>query len=459
MGRDMRGGGRIGVAGALLFVAALLGAAGPAHPSVRHPSWHQPAAGLPAAPAASGIPVAVGATVTEAGGVTRLVVDLSAPVAMAAVLTEGPDRLVIDLPEINVQVDPAAGRLGPRGVGVVRAFRFGLFAPGRSRIVADLAGPVALRRAEVVSIAGGDASRLTVELSRSDRAAFHAAARRPEPGPADTRRAVPVADGEGAAADGAATPDRRPVVVIDPGHGGIDPGASGVLGAVEKDVVLGFSSALAARLSAGGHYRVVMTRHDDSFVSLSARVGMARDAEAALFISVHADTLSDGSVTGATVYTASDRASDAEAARVAATENQADAAAGLDDAPKAAEVSDILFDLARRETRTYAHQFQHTLTGYWAKIARLNRNPERAAGFKVLQAPDVPSVLLELGYLSSGQDVRTLGSAEWRAKAVDGVSAAVDAFFAGRGAPPPGDAAPPAAPPPGSAPPGPAAMR
>ena len=458
MGRGMRGGGRIGIARASLLGIALLGAAGPARASVRHPSWHQPAAALPVAAAASGIPVAVGARVTEADGVTRLVVDLSGRVDVAAVLTEGPDRLVVDLPEVNVQVEPAAGQLGPRGVGLIRAFRFGLFAPGRSRIVADLAGPVALRRADVASIAGGDASRLTVELVRSDRAAFHAAARRPEPSPAETLRAVSVPGDEGTAPDRGAAPDGRPVVVIDPGHGGIDPGATGVLGAVEKDVVLAFSSALAARLSEGGRYRVVMTRHDDSFVSLSDRVRMARDAEAALFISVHADTLSDGSVAGATVYTASDQASDAEAARVAATENQADAAAGLEDAPKAAEVSDILFDLARRETRTYAHQFQHTLTGYWAKIARLNRNPERAAGFKVLQAPDVPSVLLELGYLSSGQDVRTLASPEWRARAVEGMAAAVDTFFAGRGAPPPA-AASSARPGPGSVRPEAAAMR
>ena len=162
------------------------------------------------------------------------------------------------------------------------------------------------------------------------------------------------------------------------------------------------------------------------------RVRCARDADAALFISIHADTLADASVTGATVYTASDRASDAEAAHVAAVENRADEAAGLEPGIKEPDVSDILFDLARRETRTYAHQFQRTLTGYWAKIARLNRNPERAAGFKVLQAPDVPSVLLELGYLSSDKDVKVLTSAEWRDKATASVASAVDAFFADR---------------------------
>lgn len=425
---------------AVAFAAALVP---PASASVKHPSWHPPAGpAMPVAPArggvAAGMPVAVDARVSVVGGVTRLVVDLSAKAAVEAALTEAPDRLVLDLPEVNFQVDPAAGRLDPGGVGLIRAFRFGLFAPGRSRIVVDLGGPAALRRAEVASIAGGDASRLTVELVPTDRASFHAAARRPLP--------------EGAASAVAVQPsgeDARPVVVIDPGHGGIDPGASGLSGAVEKDVVLLFSSALAAKLSAGDRYRVVMTRRDDSFVSLGDRVRVARDSDAALFISVHADTLSDGSVAGATVYTASDQASDAEAARVAATENQSDAAAGLDETPKAAvDVSDILFDLTRRETRSYAHQFQHTLTGYWAKIARLNHNPERSAGFKVLQAPDVPSVLLELGYLSSGQDVRSLESADWRAKAVEGVSASVDSFFAGRVAPTPAPA-----------PPGPAAMR
>ncbi len=423
------------VAAIALAAAASTLAAAPASASVKHPSWHRAAAAAPGAVPA-GVPVAVDARVSVAGGVTRLVVDLSAGTSVEAALTEGPDRLVLDLPEVNFQVDPASGRLDPQGVGLIRAFRFGLFAPGRSRIVVDLGGPAALRRAEVASIAGGAASRLTVELAPTDRPTFHAAARRPAPDA--TAPAVPVEPPAG---------DARPVVVIDPGHGGIDPGASGVSGAVEKDVVLQFSSALAAKLSAGDRYRVVMTRRDDSFVSLGDRVRIARDSDAALFISVHADTLSDGSVTGATVYTASDQASDAEAARVAATENQSDAAAGLDEAPKAAaDVSDILFDLTRRETRAYAHRFQRTLTGYWAKIARLNHNPERSAGFKVLQAPDVPSVLLELGYLSSGQDVRSLESPDWRAKAVDGVSASVDAFFAGSAAP-------------AAVPPGPAAMR
>ena len=408
-------------------LAAMATSTAPTLASVKHPSWQQVSAGQDADRHDAAVPVAVAVRVTETAGITRLVFDLSDPVAVRTTLTEKPDRLIVDLPEGNFQIDPAARGLGNGGTGVVRAFRFGLFAPGKSRIVVDLSAPSTLRRADVASIAGGDPSRLTIELSRTDRQAF-AAAVRTSGSTHDT-----TLPGPSAVTSPISTPhDPRPVVVIDPGHGGIDPGASGVAGVVEKAVVLDFASALASRLSAGDRYRVVMTRRDDSFVSLEDRVRFARDADAALFISIHADTLADASVTGATVYTASDRASDAEAAHVAAVENQADEAAGLEPGLTQPDVSDILFDLARRETRTYAHQFQRTLTGYWAKIARLNRNPERAAGFKVLQAPDVPSVLLELGYLSSDRDVKMLTSAEWRDKASASVASAVDAFFADR---------------------------
>lgn len=440
----MRGLGRTrridGTKRLLLVAISLATLTVPTSASVKHPSWQQVSPGHDADRHDVAVPVAVAVRVTEAGGVTRLVFDLSDPVAVRATLTEGPDRLIVDLPEVNFQIDAASGGLGTGGTGVVRAFRFGLFAPGKSRIVVDLSAPSALRRADVASIAGGDPSRLTIELARSDRQTFTAAVRS-----SGAEHETTLPGPSAAAASMPATNDPRPVVVIDPGHGGIDPGASGVEGVIEKSVVLDFASALASRLSAGDHYRIVMTRRDDSFVSLEDRVRSARDANAALFISIHADTLADASVTGATVYTASDRASDAEAAHVASIENQADEAAGVEPGLKEPDVSDILFDLARRETRTYAHQFQRTLTGYWAKIARLNRNPERAAGFKVLQAPDVPSVLLELGYLSSDRDVKMLTSSEWRDKATASVASAVDAFFAdhngARPSPPIGTAA------------------
>jgi N-acetylmuramoyl-L-alanine amidase len=224
----------------------------------------------------------------------------------------------------------------------------------------------------------------------------------------------------------------KPVVMIDPGHGGIDRGAM-VKGLVEKDLVFDFAKAVAAKLETDGRFKVVMTRDDDSFVTLSERVRMARDGNAALFVSIHADTLSDASdVSGATVYTVSDRASDAEAARVAQKENQADAAAGLDKTEDASDVSDILFDLTRRETRAYSHFFAHTLTNYWRVAGRLNKNPQRSAGFRVLKAPDVPSVLLELGYLSNKTDGQALSSEQWRDKASSQVAEAIEAFFSAR---------------------------
>jgi N-acetylmuramoyl-L-alanine amidase len=179
---------------------------------------------------------------------------------------------------------------------------------------------------------------------------------------------------------------------------------------------------------------VLMTRTSDVFVPLGERVRIARTSGAALFVSVHADTLAgEPGVSGATVYTASDKASDAEAARVAESENQADLVAGLDSSEEQSEVSDILFDLTRRETRAFSHVFARTLVGYWKEIGRLNKNPQRSAGFRVLKAPDVPSVLLELGYLSSEKDLTGLVAPAWRQKAAGTVAKAIDRFFQSRG--------------------------
>ena len=368
--------------------------------------------------------VAVGARLERAAGGARLTFDLSRAVEARAFVLENPDRVVIEAPPINFQIDPAVGRAGA-AAGLVKAFRFGTYTADRSRVVIDLAGPAQVTKIASVPIAGRDATHLTIQLGRTDRASFHQAALQAATGPDGAASPVPPR----VAGDGG-----KPVVVIDPGHGGIDPGASGIDGVVEKDVTLRFAQALADKLTATGRYAVRMTRTGDTFVSLPDRVRITRDAHAALFVSIHADTVAEGDgVSGATVYTASDRASDAEAARVAATENKADQAAGIEAAPDASEVSDILFDLTRRETRTFSHSFQRTLAGYWQKIARLNKNPERAAGFWVLKAPDVPSVLLELGYLSSPTDVAALTAPQWRDTAVGAVVASVDSFFAARG--------------------------
>ncbi|MDB5509946.1 MAG: N-acetylmuramoyl-L-alanine amidase [Hyphomicrobiales bacterium] len=376
---------------------------------------------------------------------TRLVFDLSSPVEADAFVMVDPDRVIIDLPEVNFQLDPRAGQTQPRTrgrrgapapkatTGVISSYRFGLFAPGKSRIVIDLAKPARVVRA--ITEAGPDGRhRLQIDLAPIDAATFRRTARA-------TVRDLPVDRPAAAKPEATAAADARPLVVIDPGHGGIDSGAQGIGSVIEKTLVFDFSKILEGQLKESGKYRVQLTRNADVFVSLADRVKFARDANAALFISIHADTISEAAgVSGATVYTVSDKASDAQAAKLAEKENDADSAAGLGGTEDGADVSDILFDLTRRETRAYSHVFARSLVNYWSQAGRLNKNPMRSAGFLVLKAPDVPSVLLELGYLSSEKDIAALMKPQWREKAAGAIAEAIDKFFAPRiGA---GDAAP-----------------
>jgi N-acetylmuramoyl-L-alanine amidase len=307
---------------------------------------------------------------------------------------------------------------------LVKAFRFGTFGPGKSRVVIELTRPACIANLETKPIVkGADPSRLIVDLKPCDAEVFAEAAKAALPPPA------PVAI-EPAPAQPPAGP---PVIVIDPGHGGIDGGAFGLHGVVEKAVVYDYALELKKRLEANNAFKVVLTRVGDEFVSLDDRVRIAREANAALLISIHADTLRVRArgVYGATVYTCSDRASDAESARIAERENSADKAAGADQSADTAGVADILYDLKRRETRTFAHIFSRGLVANWqAAAGRLNHNPERSAGFVVLKAADFPSVLVELGYLSNPEDVANLTSADWRAKTASAMVASIQRFFA-----------------------------
>lgn len=388
------------------------------------------------------IPVATAVHIESSGKNVRLVFDLSTAVPVKAFVLADPKRVVVDLPEVDFEIDPQVGqpaelarrRAGARArsavgrapAALIVAYRFGLFAPGRSRIVIDLGGPARIAQA-TCERAAGQGSHLVIELAPTDEASFAAAARAARAAQAAAMPApVPVTPRH--------AKDARPTIVLDPGHGGLDSGAVGGRGIVEKQIVLAFAKELAAKLRASGRYKVVMTRTSDVFVPLDERVQLARNANAALFISIHADILrgAGASVSGATVYTESDRASDAEAAQVAESENRADAIAGVDHQNHPSDVSDILLDLARRETRTYSNVFARTLVKYWRRTARLNKNPHRSAGFVVLKAPDIPSVLLELGYLSNRKDVADLRSPEWRAKAAKAVVRSIDSFFARR---------------------------
>jgi N-acetylmuramoyl-L-alanine amidase len=231
-----------------------------------------------------------------------------------------------------------------------------------------------------------------------------------------------------------ASDDPRPLVVIDPGHGGIDNGTKAATGELEKTIVLDFALMLRDRLEQSKKYRVAMTRSDDTFVPLTERVRFARSLKAALFISIHADYLPkrEGEAQGATVYTLSDTASDSEAARLAEDENKADVIAGVDLTSESSEVADILIDLAQRETKAFSVQFARDLVGELKTATRLHKNPMKAASFVVLRSPDVPSVLVELGYVSTKDDLKQLMSQSWREKTAAATVKAVDAFFAPR---------------------------
>jgi N-acetylmuramoyl-L-alanine amidase len=228
--------------------------------------------------------------------------------------------------------------------------------------------------------------------------------------------------------------DPRPLIVIDPGHGGIDTGTKSGNGHDEKDVVLAFGLLLRDKLEKTGKYRVIMTRSDDTFIPLWDRVRFARAHKASLFISVHADSIpkSEGQAEGATVYTLSDRASDAQAERLADAENKSDVIAGVDLTSQPDDVANILIDLAQRETKMFSSQFARTLVGELKGTARLHQHPLKSAGFIVLKAPDVPSVLVELGYMSTQDDLVNLVSTAWRSRTADSLVSAVNTFFAPR---------------------------
>ena len=386
--------------------------------------------------ASSNFPVASDARLAGDGKRTRFVLDLDKSIQFRAFALADPYRVVVDIPQVSFQLPPEAGITGR---GLVKAFRYGLVMPGGSRIVFDLTGPARIAKSYVLDAANDQPPRLVLELEEVDRTNFVqslAVESRPQLRPAIADAADPIVAMKAAAEPRPADAvDLRPVVVIDPGHGGVDNGTQAGGGENnEKDLVLGFGLALRDRIEKGGKYRVVMTREDDTFVPLADRVRIARTQSAALFVSIHADALprGEGDAQGATIYTLSDRASDSEAERLAETENKADAIGGVNLTEEPTEVADILIDLARRETRTFSNRFARLLMGEMKTTARMHKRPLKSAGFKVLKAPDVPSVLVELGYVSNKEDLEHLLSESWRARIVGSMGQAIDAFFAKR---------------------------
>jgi N-acetylmuramoyl-L-alanine amidase len=297
-------------------------------------------------------------------------------------------------------------------------------------MVVDLVRPARIDKALVLDAANDQPARLVLDLTAISRDAFMRLAalegRVPDNRKTDSLPEKSLPENR--------SDDARPLIVIDPGHGGIDNGTKAATGEMEKTIVLEFCLILRDKIEKLGKYRVVMTRVDDSFVALSDRVALARARQASLFISIHADALArgEGDAQGATVYTLSERPSDARAARLAEAENQADVIAGLDLTSEPKDVAGILIDLARRDTKTFSVQFAQTVVNSMKATAKLHQNPLKAASFVVLKAPDVPSVLVELGFVSNKMDLRSLISPEWRQRTADSIVQAVDTYFTTR---------------------------
>ena len=218
--------------------------------------------------------------------------------------------------------------------------------------------------------------------------------------------------------------------MLDPGHGGKDPGAIGVSGTYEKHVSLAAALELRRQLEAGGHYRVALTRGRDAFVPLDDRVAKAQAQGAALFVSMHADALSDHSVRGASVYTLASTASDPQSAALAQRENSADQFGGAGLHTASPEVSRILASLIRQETRIGSGRLARSLVGNLDRDLPMLPNPERHAGFVVLKAADIPSVLVEMGFMSNPSDEAALRQPQHRARVATAMKRAVDAYFA-----------------------------
>jgi N-acetylmuramoyl-L-alanine amidase len=362
---------------------------------------------------------------------TRFVVDLSQKVDVATFALADPYRIVIDLPQINFQFPAKAGE---HGRGLVTAFRYGLIMQGGSRIVLDAKGPVRVEKAFVLGAAEGQPARLVIDLVATDRDSFMRNITMQERAPR------PAISGHHVPAPAEQPGDARPLIVVDPGHGGIDSGTKSGHGQDEKDIVLAFGQMLREKLEKTGKYRVAMTRSDDTFIPLNERVRFARTQKASLFISIHADSIprSEGQAEGASIYTLSTHASDAEAARLAETENKSDVIAGVDLTGEPNDVANILIDLAQRETKAFSLQFASAAVSEMKATTRMHQRPMKSAGFIVLKAPDVPSVLVELGFMSTKDDLKNLMSNDWRARAADSLVHAVDNFFAPRVAGTPG---------------------
>jgi N-acetylmuramoyl-L-alanine amidase len=373
---------------------------------------------------------------TPAKARTKFVIGLERQVDFQVFSLTDPNRVFIELPDVRLQLPPHPGATP---VGLVKSFRGGLSAPGKARVVIDVTGPVIVEKAGIEP--DGRAARLTLEIVSADSPADVEAA--------NARRAEMRAGASGLGAGGLQPPMPRPaispqaraqamfkpVIVLDPGHGGDDTGAM-KHGTVEKNVVLAFSLKLRDKLMASGRYKVLMTRDRDTFVELHERRAFAERHGAHLFVAVHAD-YAQSNARGATIYSLRDSVANAlqRSAKGEVSENVlSDAAlrAVRRVEPDLTAVRAILADLARREvetTRDRTSVFVRSVIENMGSTTNLKDNPDRSAAFVVIKTAKVPSILIELGYVTNEADAELLKSEAWREKVSGSIVTAIDNYF------------------------------
>ncbi len=362
----------------------------------------------------------------NAGG-ARVVFDADAKFDYKVFTLGNPNRLVIDTQNVDVASTVVKNMRENAFVGNIRTGSTGV---SGVRIVFDLLRPVVVKKAFMLAPQSNFKWRLAIDLETSSERDFMAKVGSSNSHNSnDYNRNNDSSVANSSSSEAIKNSKRKRIIMIDAGHGGVDPGAIGYSGTYEKNITLSMAKELKEALDKNSHYQVYLTRSRDIFIPLRERVNISRKHNSDLFISIHADSARNSKATGLSVYTLSEAASDKEAAALAEKENKADIVAGINFAEHSKDVNDILLNMAQRETNNYSAEFATLLSRQMANIVKTVSNTHRFAGFAVLKAPDVPSVLLELGYLSNPVEERQLKQKAYRQKLVAATVRAIDKYF------------------------------